>query len=166
MTQINLSQALRNQKRIKEMIAKLSKSISEYNSILEGGSREIDIHKAIELRDFLKKRLVAVKMILQDASRPIQQQILEVSELKDQISFYQKLNVKHGKALTEGFHPQEVSYNAIIRKIDVEKKCARIQHEMDGIYSRIDEFNNTHFVELEEVPFEMIDSVSIKKTEL
>jgi hypothetical protein len=160
MTKMNLSQALRNQKRVKEMIAKLSKGISEHNSILEGGSRELDIHKAIELRDFLKNRLIDIKLVLQEASRPIQRKILEISELKDQLSFYQKLNVKNGKHLTEGYQAIEVTYAAVIRKIDVEKKCVQIHQEMDNLYSQIDEFNNAHFVELEDIPFELIGSIS------
>ena len=162
MNRINLSQALRLKKRTKEMIAKITQSIQTYNSILRSdGSREIDIHKAINFRDQLKAYLVDLKLALQEASRPIGRDILEVSELKDRISFLQKLNVKHGKIVTEGYHPTELIYEAVVRKNQVDKMCMDTQKQLDVFYAKIDEFNSVHFIEIEEEPFDLIESLGI-----
>ncbi len=160
MNRINLSQALRLKKRTKELIAKVTQSIQTYNSVLrDEGSREIDVHRALHFRDKLKAYLVDLKLLLQEASRPIGREILEVSELKDRISFLQKLNVKHGKVVSEGYHPTELIYDAAIRKNEVDKMCTDAQKQLDTLYSKIDEFNSTHFVEVDEEPFAEIETL-------
>ena len=164
MNRINLSQALRLKKRTKELIAKVTQSIQSYNSVLrDEGSREIDVHKALDFRDTLKAYLVDLKLLLQEASRSIGREILEVSELKDRISFLQKLNVKHGKVVSEGYHPTELIYDAAIRKNEVDKMCTDAQKQLDAIYSKIDEFNNTHFVEVKDEPFDLIETLGVAK---
>lgn len=160
MIRINLSQALRLKKRTKELIAKVSQSIQSYNSILrDEGSREIDVHKALDFREILKAYLVDLKLILQEASRPIGREILEVSELKDRISFLQKLNIKHGKVLSEGYQPTELIYDAAIRKNQVDKMCTDTQKQLDILYAKIDAFNNTHFVEIKDDPFDLLETM-------
>jgi len=160
MNRINLSQALRLKKRTKELIAKVTQSIQTYNSVLrDEGSREIDVHKAMQFRDQLKAYLVDLKLVLQEASRPIGREILEVSEIKDRISFLQRLNVKHGKVVSEGYHPTELIYDAAIRKNEVDKMCKDAQRQLDALYAKIDAFNSTHFVEVEEEPFDFIETL-------
>ena len=164
MNRINLSQALRLKKRTKELIAKVTQSIQTYNSVLrDDGAREIDVQQAMQFRDKLKAYLVNLKLALQEASRPIGREILDVSELKDRISFLQKLNVKHGKVVTEGYHPTEVTYDATIRKNDVDKMCLETQRQLDVLYAKIDGFNSTHFVEVEEEPFDLIETLGVVK---
>ncbi|MDR1269211.1 MAG: hypothetical protein LBK82_06775 [Planctomycetaceae bacterium] len=164
MNRINLSQALRLKKRTKELIAKISQNIQSYNSVLRNeGAREIDVYKAMDFRDTLKTYLVDLKLTLQEASRPIGREILEVSELKDRISFLQKLNVKHGKVVSEGFHPTELIYDAAIRKNQVDKMCKDAQKQLDILYAKIDEFNSTHFVEVKEEPFDLIETLNTTK---
>jgi hypothetical protein len=162
MNRINLSQALRLKKRTKELIAKVTQSIQTYNSVLrDEGSREIDVHRALQFRDQLKAYLVDLKLVLQEASRSIGREILEVSEIKDRISFLQRLNVKHGKVMTEGFHAKEVAYDAAIRKSEVDKMCLEAQRQLDALYAKIDEFNSTHFVEVGEEPFDRIEMLGV-----
>ena len=164
MNRLNLSQALRLKKRTKELIAKVTQSIQTYNSVLrDEGFREIDVLMAMQFRDQLKAYLVDLKLILQEASRPIGREILEVSEIKDRISFLQRLNIKHGKVMTEGYHAKEVAYDAMIRKNEVDRMCLEAQRQLDILFAKIDEFNSTHFVEVEDEPFDLIETLGTAK---
>jgi len=142
---INLSQGLRLQKRTKEMIGRLTRNIQSGNSIVAGGDRDFDILKALELREKVKMYLVDLKIHLQEASRPIQRDILLVSEMKDELTFYQNIDVNHGKVLNTDYRygnaPTELTREAIIRKGTVEKNSLKIQAHLDELYSKIDAFN-------------------------
>jgi hypothetical protein len=164
MNRINLSQALRLKKRTKELIAKVTQNIQTYNSVLrDEGAREIDVHHAMQFRDQLKAYLVDLKLVLQEASRPIGREILEISEIKDRISFLQKLNVKHGKVVSAGYQPMELIYDAAIRKNEVDRMCKDAQKQLDILYAKVDEFNSTHFIEVEEEPFDLIETLGVVK---
>ncbi len=161
-TRMTLVQALRHLKRIKEAIAKISKMIKDFNSILKDGVREVDINKAIAFRECLKRQVVNAKLTLQEASRPIQRKIFEVAELKDSISFYQQLNCKHGKVVIQlGRYDvnEEREMDAVIRASDVEKRCSELQRQMDRLYNEIDEFNVMQYVELVPFPAETFDEL-------
>lgn len=156
---MNLVQGLRAKKRVKEMIMKLTDLIRSSNSVIEGGTREVDVLQAIGLRDELKNYLIDLKLALQEASRPIQRDILTISELKDQIHFYRRLDVQHGKSLSGGYSNVEVMHEAIIRKGDVDKYCFEIQKQMDTLFTKIDWFNNSNYIDLEEFPLERFNEV-------
>lgn len=158
---LNLLQGLRYKKRIKEAISRVTANIKTYNSKLQDTEDEIDVRKAIAFRTQLKEILVDLKLKLQDASRPIQRDILMLSELKDELGFYQSLETKHGKehSFNYGEH-QEMLYQAIVRKAEVDQKCMELQKELDNLYAKVDAFNTAHFVETEEITAEMLAAIA------
>lgn len=139
------------------MIAKLTKSVHQYNSVTQGSVREIDVHKAIQLRSELKACLIDLKLKLQVACQPIQRDILMTSELKDELSFYHKMDGKHGKIVSYNYgSSNEVHFEAIIRQVDIDRRCLELQRELDALYSKIDGFNTSHFIEIEEIADERL----------
>lgn len=153
---LNLLQGLRQKKRVKEKIAKITQDIQLYNSIPQGAVREIDVRKAIQLRGELKTYLVDLKLKMQDAGRPIQRDILMTAEIKDELTFYRNLDVQHGKSVTVSYNAVELHHEAILRKAEVDRRCMELQRELDELYSKIDEFNTSHFVEVEELTEERL----------
>jgi hypothetical protein len=158
-TKMNLLQGLRQKKRTKEQIAKLTASIQEYNSVVQGMDREIDVRKAVRLRDELKTFLVELKLKMQDTCRPIQRDILMVSELKDELAFYQKMKTHHGKFVVDYNRTCELHYDAIIRKMEVDRQCVKLQQELDALYLKIDNFNTTHVIEIKEISDERMEEI-------
>lgn len=157
---INLLQGLRQKKQLKEMIGKLTHNIVNSNSIVEGATRELDIRKAIEFRSRLKEQLVSLKLTLQEACRPIQRDILMTSEIKDELAFYRRIDVRHGLESVGRYGlSDDTRYEAIVRKAETEKQCVVLQRELDRLFTKIDGFNSTHFVEVEEVPDECIEEL-------
>jgi len=155
---INLLQGLRQKKRVKEYIANLTKSIHAYNSIVLGAVREVDVRKAIHLRNELKAYLVDLKLKMQDVCRPIQRDILMAAELKDELTFYQKMSVQHGKTVKVEYNSvTEVHYEAVLRPGEVDRRSRELQKELDELYLKIDGFNTSHFIEVEEITEEWLD---------
>jgi len=151
---INLLQGLRQKKRVKEMIAKLTQSIYAYNSVVLGAAREVDVRKAIRLRSELKTYLVDLKLKMQDVCRPIQRDILMTAELKDELTFYQKMSVTRGKSFVQVNHyttPEAYDYDAVILKPEVDQRCMKLQKDLDELYSKIDAFNVSNFIEIDEI---------------
>lgn len=142
------------------MIARLTGIVHASNSVVQGATREIDIRKAIQLRSELKTNLVNLKLKLQEACQPIQRDILMTAELKDELSFYQKMDVQHGKIVSRGYHEStELYYEAILRKADIDRRCLELQRELDTLFTKIDGFNTSHFIEIEDISNERLEEV-------
>jgi len=92
---MTLARALRYKKRVIESIRKFESDIQEVNSIVEGQERDTDVRLALKQRAAWVKHLVALKMSLQEATKPIQRLVFELAECKAEISFYQRLGTGH-----------------------------------------------------------------------
>lgn len=160
---MNLLQGLRQKKRLKEMIARVNGNIKGHNSRLRGTEREVDVRRAIEVREILKESLIDLKLKLQDASRPIQRDILMLAELKGDMQLFQSLDTQHGMVLNNPSYAQatELNYEAEVRKAEVDKKCTEIQARLDELFSKIDGFNTSHFVEVEEITGEILTTIAV-----
>ena len=160
---INLSQALRLQKRTKELIAKLTSLIKSGNSIERGSVRDIDILEGMELRKKMKAYLIDLKYKVMEASLPIQRYVLQVSEYKDDIMFYKNLETRHGKVTERNRFDEDKAityfYEAEIRRGTVEKQCLKCQKLIDELYSKIDTFNVKTLIEVEDSPGEQFEDV-------
>jgi hypothetical protein len=143
---MTLSRALRHKKRVIETIRKFETDIQTANSIVEGEERDIDVRLSLKQRAGWVKSLVALKLALQEATKPIQRLIFELAEAKSEISFYQKLSTEHGTVKSR-YGDAAMKYEAEIRKLERDKLVKELQDRIDQLQTKIDAHNAT--VELE-----------------
>lgn len=148
MEKMTLARGLRYKKRVVESIRQLEQTISEQNSRVAGEEQEADVRLALKQRAEWVKHLLALKLALQDATRPIQVAILELAETKSEIAFLQRMNVTHGMVASRFRDESSIRYEAIIRKGERDKLVRELQDRIDLLQTSIDSFNATNFIEI------------------
>lgn len=144
---MTLARALRHKKRVVENIRKLESDIQEVNSVVEGQERDTDVRLALKQRAALVKHLVALKMTLQEATKPIQKLIFELAEFKAEIAFYQRLGTEHG-TVKDRYGGPSMKYEAEIRKSERDKLVKELQGWIDQYQTKIDAHNATVEIEV------------------
>lgn len=137
---ITLAKALKLKNRLAGRITKLGADIQLYNSGPEGKER-LDVPALLAERDATVAQLVALKVEINAANRPIQQAIYELAELKSKIDLLSKLSTAHGQAV-EGYTGTVVTYVAQIRKGTVDQEVRRLEREIDRRQDILDTFNH------------------------
>ena len=152
MATITLAKALKYKNRLIERIAWTAQQIQQWNSIVDGAEREVDVEQMMEDYDRFVASLITLKVVIVKANGPIQWDIFRMSEVKGQIELFRKLNTRHGKTLNESTwrdEAKEVVYKAVARKAEVDESIRRLQTELDEIQDRLDAHNHTTHVEVE-----------------
>ena len=143
--QLTLSRALRYKKRVIEKICNIESDIQTYNSIIEGTEVEVDVNELLKQRTDLKRYLINFKLTVQEATRPIQKEILELAEAKSDISFYKRLPTDHGKQVMQPRYGMteatENTFVATIRKDEKERVISQLQDKIDELQTTIDAHN-------------------------
>lgn len=144
---MTLNRALRWKKRVIETIRKYENNVRTGNSIISGNEREVDVVQSYENRTLWVTHLKALKLTIQDATRPIMSLILELAEIKAEITFVNGVSTQHGKCTT-GYSDTEQVFDARLRKSWVDAKVADLQRRADELQTLIDEFNGKTQIEI------------------
>jgi len=148
---MTLARALRYKKRLLHKIANIQSDINTSNSVIVPAEdtevkREVDIRSLLEQREVLLKHLVDLKIIFYEKNKPIQRAILELAELKGEISFWESIKTQHGPLMYE-YADNPIIFNAFIRKEEVDKKVGEFTKKIDELQEKIDAHNyNTEIV--------------------
>lgn len=145
---MTLSRALRYKKRVLERLRSAESDVQSYNSVVDGAEREVDVNKKLAERGALVQHLIELKLALQDATRPIMPLVFELAETKSEISFWQRISTVHGKVRSHYRDEAETSYNALIRKPQVDEKVKELQERIDALQTKIDAHNADTTIEI------------------
>ena len=148
--QMTLSRALRYKKRIVERIRKLESEVQENNSQIDGEERETDVRLALKQRAAWVQHLVAFKLALQEATRPIQKLVFELAETKAELSFLQRICTLHGTQRARYREDISTTYTAELRKKEVDTLTETLQKRVDDLQTKIDAHNATKQLEISE----------------
>ncbi len=137
---MKLAKALKLKNKLASEIGKLKERINANNSYVEGAKQYYDVTKLLlELFEKIEK-LIGLKLAINKANQPIQQNIFELSETKALVSFFEKLNVQEGEVNVSGYGgspimKQKLTYvNESQKETYIEtykKKIEELQEEMD-----------------------------------
>ena len=150
MNKMTISKALRYKKRVVSKISKLEEDIIANNSIVEGEERDIDVSAALDQRENTVRHLIEVKLAISTASAPIQKMILQCSEAKSRISFYNRVPIQHGKT-RDRWEENTTAYEAELRKAQRDQEVAELEDAIDEFQSTIDAFNHSNHVEFSQL---------------
>ena len=147
---VSIARALKEKNRVAGRLAKAREIIQQENSKDKSLPRRVDVEATYAEAKMLEARLVAIKSAIARANNPIVAKIIELDEVKSEISFLNSINVKEGRF-------EEVAYgNKIVRDIEavvgqarVLAEVAELQKRADALQDALDEFNASTKVEIE-----------------
>ena len=147
---VTIARALKEKNRIAGRLAKARDLVGKENSKDKSVPRGIDVAKTYTLAKTLRDRLISIKSTIAEANSPIVSKIIELDEVKSEISFLNGLDVKEGKFATTDFGTRiETEMEAVIRQPEVLDAVEVLQTRADRLQDELDEFNATTKVEIE-----------------
>ena len=137
------------------VVAQLQQAYSDLrtNSQEVGSTREVDVKAAYTLALTLSEYLAGLNQILDAASGPSRRLVQRKKELIDLRTNLRGLDTLHGqKRLRERYSEKvgdKVEYEAVLRKTELDAKCAELQRQINKLQLQINESNATIKVELD-----------------
>lgn len=148
MPAISVAKALKLKNRLAGRLNKAQSNVQTYNSTLEGQSLP-NIADLVKEREEIMESLIALKTAIIRTNNPIQGLIIRQGELKSKIEYLNSVNTTDG-VQRHGYQNTDIKYVAYIKKADVDKEVRTLEKEIDGIQDKLDEFNHTAKVEVEQ----------------
>jgi hypothetical protein len=142
---MKLYKALKLRKKLVGEVAKLKQLIQVKNSYTVGSvdPTKFSVEKIyIELQAKINE-LVGLKYIINEANRPIQEQIYRLSELKALLVFWNGVNVTEGEQMVGYSEAKTIEYKAQIDEIKRNQMVEEFQKKIDVIQEEIDTYNYT-----------------------
>ena len=147
---VNLARALKEKNRVAGRLAKARELVGRENSKDKNVPRGIDVSETYSLAKTLRDRLVSIKSAIAEANGPIVSKIIELDEVKSEISYLNKLDVKEGKFVSTNFGTCiEIELEAVIRRPQVLDEVTALQARADRLQDELDEFNAATKIEIE-----------------
>lgn len=147
---VTVARALKEKNRVAGRLAKARSLVGKENSKDKNVKRGIDVAETYALSKTLKDRLVSIKTAIAEANAPIISKIIELDELKSEISYLNELDAKEGKIVSMNYGVRnESDMEAVIHQSDVLKEVAALQARAERIQDELDEFNATTKIEIE-----------------
>ncbi len=147
---VNLARALKEKNRVAGRLAKARELVGRENSRDKNVPRGIDVSETYSLAKTLRDRLVSIKSAIAEANSPIVSKIIELDEVKSEISYLNGLDVKEGKFVSTNYGTRiEIELDAVIRQPQVLDEVTALQARADRLQDELDEFNATTKIEIE-----------------
>jgi len=147
---VSIARALKEKNRVAGRLAKAREQVGKENSRDKKVPRGIDVAETFAQSKVLRDRLIAIKSAIAIANQPIVAKIIELDEVKSEISYLNGLEVKEGCFVESNYGSRvESEIDAVIRKPQVLEEIAALQAKADQLQDELDEFNATAKVEIE-----------------
>ena len=147
---VTIARALKEKNRVAGRLAKARELVGRENSKDKNVPRGIDVSETYTLAKTLRDRLVSIKSAIAEANSPIVSTIIELDEVKSEISYLNGLDVKEGKFVSTSYGTRiETELEAVIRQPQVLDEVTALQARADRLQDELDEFNATTKIEIE-----------------
>lgn len=147
---VTIARALKEKNRVAGRLAKARELVGRENSKDKNVPRGIDVSETYALAKTLRDRLISIKSAISEANSPIVSKIIELDEVKSEISYLNGLDVKEGKFVSGSYGTRiETDLDAVIRQPQVLDEVTALQARADRLQDELDEFNATTKIEIE-----------------
>ena len=122
-------------------IRDLQEDIKRNNSVRADDEKKLDVNQLMKDLKIAVDELLQLKLSIFEASRPIRENILRISEAKSEIAFLKGIDTQEGKQYVYGADEPtnfEVTYDMLWVR-DAIKKC---EETIDNLQDEIDIFNH------------------------
>lgn len=147
---VTIARALKEKNRIAGRLAKARQLVKMENSKDKNVPRGIDVSETYALTKIFRDRLISIKSAIAEANSPIVAKIIELDEVKSEISYLNGLEVREGKFVSSDFGSRiETEMTAVIRKPEALNDLDVLQARADRLQDELDEFNATTKIEID-----------------
>ena len=147
---VTIARALKEKNRVAGRLAKARELVGRENSKDKNVPRGIDVSETYALAKTLRDRLISIKSAISEANSPIVSKIIELDEVKSEISYLNGLDVKEGKFVSGSYGTRiETDLDAVIRQPQVLDEVTALQARADRLQDELDEFNAATKIEIE-----------------
>ena len=156
---ITLAKALKLKNRFANKITETSRSIHDYNSVIEGKERPVDINALIQKREKLVDALINLKTAISYANAPVQKTIYLLAELKGDVSFLRGIDTSSGKQMKSGiWGSDDKFYNteAVLDYATVKGLIEETEASIDANQDVLDKHNHTVELDVDDEMFSLL----------
>ena len=147
---VTIARALKEKNRVAGRLTKARELVGKENSKDKNVPRGINVAETYALAKALRDRLVSIKVAIAEANKPIVAKIIELDEVKSEISYLNGLDVKEGKFVSTSYGTRiETELEAVIRQPQVLDEVTALQARADRLQDELDEFNAATKIEIE-----------------
>lgn len=147
---VSIARALKEKNRVAGRLAKARQLVNKENSKEKKVPRGVDVKAVYAEAKMLRDRLVAIKTAIAVANQPIVGKIVELAEVKSEISYLNALDVQEGVFEEASYGGKLVKeYDAVLQKTEVLSEVDALQRRADELQDALDEFNASVKVEIE-----------------
>jgi len=143
---VSIARALKEKSRIAGRIHTLTEVINHENSLAEGSTRSVDLKETLGQVKALTEQLIGIKTAIAMGNLDAIGKIVELGEVKSIIGFFNRLDTSESFSDAYSKH---VKLEAAIRKADVLTEVDAYQRRANAIQDELDDFNASHFVDIE-----------------
>jgi hypothetical protein len=142
---MKLYKALKLRKKLVGEVAKIKLQIQTKNSYTVGSvdPKKFSVNKIYAELQTKINELIGLKYVINEANRPIQEQIYRLSELKALLSFWNGVSVVEGTQTIGYSDAKTVEYIAQVDEIRRDEMVKEFQKKVDAIQEEIDTYNYT-----------------------
>lgn len=147
---VSIARALKEKNRVAGRLAKARQLVDEENSKEKKVPRGVDVKAVYDEAKMLIDRMVAIKTAIAVANQPIVGTVVELAEVKSEIAYLNRLDVKAGVFEEPCYGGKVVKeYDAVLKKAEVLAEVDALQRRADELQDALDEFNASVKVEIE-----------------
>ncbi len=147
MAAISLAKALKLKNRLAGRLNKVQTDIALYNSTLKDNEKTVDVPELLKLRTQIVESMIELKVKLFQANNEIQRDLIQLGELKSELTWLGGLNTRSGVERHD-YQNTNVEYVAILKKVDVDQRSKAIEKEIDTLQDKVDNYNYTKKIEI------------------
>ena len=151
MRKVSIAYALKEKNRVAGRLAKARQLVNRENSTDKRNPSVVDVRSVYNDSKKLRDRLVAIKTAIGVANQPIVGKIVELAEVKSEISYLNSLDVKEGvfESSVYGDKVRVTEITAVVTKKEVLDTVDALQRRADQLQDELDAFNASTKVEIE-----------------
>lgn len=149
---VSLARALKEKNRIAGKLRAARDLVNKENSKEKKIPRNIDVRSVLEEARAYESRLIEIKTAIAAANRDIVRKIIELEEVKSEISFFTGIPDKEGDfVITESYSDRvrEEKYDAVIKNAEILETVKGLRKRAEALQDELDEFNAVTKVEIE-----------------
>jgi hypothetical protein len=171
---VSLARALKEKNRLGGELRRVLNEIITENVHLRGTTRHVDVHAFYERSKRLRQLIIQIKTVIALANRPIVSKIIELAEVKSEISFmgsfesgrqlrpsrrsssYESIDIEDIDDYMDQLTEETVEndgekkiYTVFLNKKKVWETVTELQKRANALQDELDEFNATTKVEIE-----------------
>ena len=149
---VSVARAMKEKNRVALRLRIAEYRMKQNNSQCTRIPRTFDVQQAYNDTQVLRERLIETKAAIAKASNPITEKLIQLNEIKAEISFLKDVSTKEGDFPRETYRSTDATFDtftAIFTETQISEKVDQLQCQAEVLQDELDEFNAKTYVTIE-----------------